>query len=250
MERQLPAVRVWLTTDTEGDGTTTGPLQERPQEGSPPAADDPPPAVSAATVSAAGAWLEPVVAPLISRRASSASCGSRRSSASAGSSGGAAHSSSSCSRCSRSQAALKLLDESRRASNVSRSSFGSARSSFGSNGSAPHSRALLETWQTRRTSRLSHTFSFGSQMDSQRRQSVYLVMGPLDDGLCPLPARLTLTQRLAFPGLTEGSEVRRKRRDPFHETEAHMNLFAKLITVAILCLVFVLLIGVLYKFLR
>ena len=61
--------------------------------------------------------------------------------------------------------------------------------------------------------------------------------------------RLTLTQRLAFPTLA-GKETRHKRRRHFSEAEAHMNLFAKLITVAILCLVLVLLIGVMYRFLR
>ncbi|XP_037078722.1 uncharacterized protein LOC119099764 [Pollicipes pollicipes] len=132
-------------------------------------------------------------------------------------------------------------DGSRRGSAVSQ------RSSSLASECSSHSYELAALRRPSTLSRLSQTLSLSSQ-----RGSVYFVKGPFDDAqwaVLPGPQRLTFTQRLAFPTLA-GGEMRHKRRDPFNETEAHMNLFAKLITVVILCLVFVLLIGVMYKFLR
>ena len=60
--------------------------------------------------------------------------------------------------------------------------------------------------------------------------------------------KLSFTQKLAFPTLTQNSIDRPKPRDPFTEADNNMNTVAKVITVVILAFVTVLLLGGLYKF--
>ncbi|XP_076057413.1 uncharacterized protein LOC143034950 [Oratosquilla oratoria] len=59
--------------------------------------------------------------------------------------------------------------------------------------------------------------------------------------------KLSFTQKLAFPTLTQNSIDRPKPRDPYMEAEHNMNTFAKIITIVVLTLVFVLVVGVIYK---
>ena len=62
--------------------------------------------------------------------------------------------------------------------------------------------------------------------------------------------KLSFTQKLAFPTLTQNSIDRPKPRDPFTEADNNMNTVAKVITVLVLAFVIVLLIGGLFKLLQ
>ncbi|XP_043213739.1 uncharacterized protein LOC122377592 [Amphibalanus amphitrite] len=255
MERQLPAVKVWLTRDgarrdSRADDQLSHVSLDLADELWPPADAGRAPRPAAARRQslvllqrrrAAADRLEPAVHGPDRRRSSAASSvsaesagGSRRSSAFSRRSSSLA---SECSWCERPPPAVD-----NRLSLPSAADRRPARAADGPRLSRSHELAALRRPST--LSRLSQTLSLSSQ-----RGSIYFIKGALDETFpFPAPQRLTFTQRLAFPSLA--GEMRHKRRDPFNETEAHMNLFAKMITVVILCLVFVLLIGVMYKFLR
>ena len=67
-------------------------------------------------------------------------------------------------------------------------------------------------------------------------------------GLCPEDApKLSFTQKLAFPTLYHNSIDRPKPRDPFTESENHMNTIAKFITFVILTFVAVVIVAGIFK---
>ncbi|KAF0311367.1 hypothetical protein FJT64_017820 [Amphibalanus amphitrite] len=279
MERRLPSVKVWLTPD----GNLCLPHDD--QSTHLHADHDSP-----ATITLELDCLSPCQSPRrptarldAPRRKSSSSCASARSSArssvsssvspagSRRSSGLSQRSCSVCSRCSRGRLAL-VLAESRR------SSRGSRRSSSSSSAASRLIEAVIRSPRRSSTlSRLSEVLSLTSARHSVLFERKCCGCGGGagcgGGGACgtccsvsggggggggggeeswsavATAGRLTFTQRLAFPTLA-GKEVRHKRRSHFSEAEEHMNLFAKLITVVILCLVFVLLVGVIYRFLR